>query len=691
MGVNNIPSVIDNIDPDVMLEDGTLYYYPFKLVPVVNLIKQMDKNSEEFKYDNEEKPLELMWVAKTGSDHSAIVFKVFEDTKEKYIPVGDLVISGPNDATNYLNNDYFKLLNSFEKNTNLLSVYVLYVKDDMFSSKILKDEDFVPIDDDAGSGNYSDLSIWAAESRNLKNGEQQTEGYIILSDVVGKHYSQPLGLNSTPRRRIAAVNKNYFSKINDYKWEKETGIADWNGIHNSEYISYSSPFANTFFADGISSGNGRYYLVEKDSAKFDPVVAAGASAATVVALASLGPIGLAAGLAVGLGLGLAKEKTYIHVRNPINFFDIRPLSVTRVCCSGLITDKLSSYCTNFNDQEVGNVQCISNMNDYCKGDNLKSDECIAWCKKDGNYCDTSLIDYCKKKDLSLVNSRQPSPSPSATISYSKLKSANLAEGAVNKKNSYVNSSEEKCKQKCTENNDCDACTFNASSKTCNIYESKEQASLKSTFKYSENDRTFFKDKVKSPDPREDMKICACFKDNNFYTTYFDKATGTYPEEIKNLITLTAGTRDKRCYYPECANPDNIKNRTLKQNPGQCGDQSLQVCFENIKTDENGADISGSDVENKQRLSCVNNVENITGKSVSQQAKNELNQDTFSCSDNYTCIMSKGGAYSNKSDCEKKCTKTEVGSSTVNKRYIIYAIIAAIVIFFMLIITILLIK
>jgi hypothetical protein len=271
-----------------------------------------------------------------------------------------------------------------------------------------------------------------------------------------------------------------------------------------------------------------------------------------------------------------------------------------------------------------------------------------------------------------------------------LNSAVLAEGAVNKKKSYVNSSEEKCKQNCTEDNDCDACIFNSISKTCDIYESKEQMSLKSTSKYSVNDRVFFKNKVTPPDPRQDMKICACFKDNNFYTKYFDKATGTYPEEVQNLITLTAGTRDKRCYYPECANPDNIKNRTLKQNPGQCGDQSLQVCFENIKTDENGLDISGSDVENKQRLSCVNNVENITGKNVSQKTKNDLNQNTFTCGDNYTCILSRGGAYSNKSDCEKKCKKPEADTvNKGNKRYIIYAIIAAIVIFFMLIITILL--
>jgi hypothetical protein len=674
MGVNNIPSVINQIDPDRLLPDGTLYFYPFKLVPVIHLIKQMDKNSDEFIYDDNERPLELSWVAKTGGDYSSIVFRVFEDSKEKYIPVGDLVVAGPDDATKYLGNDYSKLLNFFEK-TTLLSAFVLYVKDDGYSSKILTDGDFVQIDDDSGSDNYFDISIWAAQSRNVTDGEQQTEDYIILSDVVGKHYNESLGLNSTTRRKIAAVNKNYFSKVDGFHWEKDTGTADWNGIQNSGYISYSSPFANTFFADGISSGNGRYYKVESEDAKFSPAVTAGV---TVAAFVVLGPIGGLVGL-----MALAKEKTVVHVRNQLNFFDIRPLSVTRSCCAGLNTHKLSEYCDDFNNQETGKVQCVSNMNEYCKGENLKTEECIAWCKKEGNYCDTEIIKYCKNKDLSRIPpvSHSPTPSPSSSSSYTTLKSNKILDAVVTNKGQTRNSTEEKCKQSCSKKDDCDACVFNIVTKSCDLYQDKNIGSIKSTTTYSANDTIFYKDKIKQIDPRSDMKTCACFKDLNFYSSYFNKATGKYPPEIQDLITLTSGTRDRRCYYPECTNPDNIKNKTLKQNPGQCGDQNIQVCFQDIN--QSGVNIIDSELENKQRLDCVNNIQNITGKTISPETMNKLKNKKYACSDNL-CIISDGGEYDTKEDCESAC-------SAKSDNTIIYAIIAGIVVFFLLIITILLIK
>lgn len=668
MGVNNIPSVINQIDPDRMLPDGTLYYYPFKLVPVINLIKQMDKNSDEFKYDDNEKPLELKWVAKTGTDSSVIVFKVLEDVKDKYIPAGDLVIRGPDDATKYLDHDYSKLLNSLGKN-NLLSAFVLYVKDDSYSSKILTDDDFVQVDDDSGSGNYFNLSIWAAKSRNEEKQEQQIDEYIILSDVIGNHYNEILGLNTTPRRRIAAVNKNYFSQINGYTWETGTGIGDWNGVQNSQYISYSTPFTNTFFADGISSGNGRYTIVEA----FPPLLIA---------------VGAAALFGGSIGVGIyfdfwKKRPEYTRVRHPLNFFDIRPLSVTRVCCTGLNTHKLSEYCDQFNSQDEGKVQCVSNMNEYCKGDNLKTEECLAWCKKDGVYCDSKITNYCKNKDLSVSRPPSSTPSPSsAQTSYTYLKSSTINGDVAANKGSYRNSTEEKCKSTCSTIQDCDACVFNTVNKTCDIYQDKKIGSIRSTTKYSTSDNVYFKDK-KIDTQISDLKLCACFKDNNFYTSYFNKATGTYPPEIQDLITLTAGTRDKRCYYPECNNPDNIKNRTLKQNPDQCGDQNIQVCFQDIK--QKNVNIEESTLLNKQRLNCANNLEKITGRNISPKTMKDLTVKTYSCSENNMCIISNTGEYKTKEDCESKCGNDK----TDNK--MLYVAIAGIIIFFILIITILLIK
>lgn len=683
MGVNNLPSVLNYIDPDVMLPDGTLYYHPFKVVPVINLIKQMDKNSDEYKYDDNEKPLELIWVAKTGTDYSAIVFKVFEDSKENYIPIGDLAILGPDDATNYLNKSYSKLLESLEKSSFVS--YVLYVKNDQYSSKILTDNDFVHIDDDSGSGNYFDLSIWAAESRNVKGGEQHIDDYIILSDVVSKHYNNGLGLNSTPRRKIAAVNKNYFSKLDDYIWGKETGIADWNGIDNSEHISYSSPFANTFFADGISSDNGRYYLEDRGTkSKFSPALATGLAIGVGVVFFPLLPV---IGLGLGLGLGLAKERDIVRVRNPLNFFDIRPSSVTRICCSGLNTHKLSEYCDGFNKQEVGKLQCISNMNDYCKGDNLKTDECLNWCKKDGIYCDTNFVNYCKNKDLTTVlPSDSPSPS-SVSISYDTLKSNNIIDSYVNNKGSIRNTTEEKCKTLCSSKDDCDAAVFNSVNKTCDLYQDKGTVSLKSNTKISSFDNILFKNKKKEIDPNSDMKICACFKEPGFYNSYFNKVTGTYPEEIQDLITLTAGTRDKRCYYPECVNPANIKNKTLKQNPGQCGDRNVQVCFQDIK--QKDVSLEESNVQSKQRLDCVNNIQKITGRNISPETIKALEKKTYSCSDNNTCILTNNGEYNTQEECENQCSGS--GQTSNKDNTLIYAMIAGIIIFFLLIITILLIK
>ena len=54
-------SVINYIQPDKIDPDGTLYYYPFKIVPLINLIKATNRGVSNITGHDPTLPLNFIW------------------------------------------------------------------------------------------------------------------------------------------------------------------------------------------------------------------------------------------------------------------------------------------------------------------------------------------------------------------------------------------------------------------------------------------------------------------------------------------------------------------------------------------------------------------------------------------------------------------------------------------------------
>lgn len=609
--VRELKSVINYIQPDKIDPDGTLYYFPFKIVPLINLINA--SNSAKVGHDPT-LPLNFVWQSIAGS--AIVTFQIMTDPTDEYLPVGDLCFNaGTNDGDdgrNWWQNDYLQpILNN--TSADILNAKVLFVKNNEKYCKLLKDSDFNYVADDDDSGNHYDLKIWAATSRNSTTSPQQVGNYVILSELVSRNGSSAelnqkitnsydISKPSTKVRKVVAVDKNYIATLTGYTWTSSSaGTGDWKGISGPDYVSYSTPFINTFFTNAGRDG---------------------------------------------------KE---------LIFYDIIPESVARTCCSDTQTLSLLPYCKFLkNDQEL---RCQTMMNTFCNNKTLETPECGTWCAKDGVYCDDKLLDYCKNVDLNeilKITSQGIPPSSTGNVikpssyQYGKVENYNVDPGVATKLKNIPQTTYDNCKLECDKNYECDV--FTQSGNDCNLYKNKNNSSLlnsDSTLIYSKDVNTSFKNRNTETIAEVQKRICSCYKDDDYYKNYIQQIASKYPKDVQNMLLLSTSSRDKRCFYPECTGGYSLQHKNFRENESPCGDNNIQICFQNIQT--SGASLKDSSIDSSQVNNCRMQVQSASTDS----GTSTQNIKKYTCdNETYMCVESDFGTYNSIEECNSSCTKPQ---------------------------------
>jgi len=611
--VRELKSVINYIHPDKIESDGTLYYFPFKIVPLINLIKASMPEKPTSGGHNPAFPLNFVW--QSNANPGILTYQIMSDPSDEYLPVGDLCFSAPNDrdnGRNWYQNDYIPISSLA---ADVINAKVLFVKNDVKYCKIIKDSDFNYVADDSGGGGKYDLRIWAATSRNETTNPQQVGDYVIMSDLVSRDGNSAklnqkvvntydLSLPSKKVRRVVAVERNYVTTLSGYSWENSSiGTGDWKGISGATRINYSSPFINTFF---VNAGRGG---------------------------------------------------------KPFVFYDIVPESVARTCCSDTQTLGLLPYCE-FLKNSTKDIKCKTSMNTFCNAKTMETPECRKWCSKDGNYCDDKLLEYCKTVDLdkvlSITDASSNSPSAQHVINpgsyaYNNIDNFNVEFPATLL--SDYNIPYDTCKTKCDEHLLCDAFTISSGiGNTCKLYKTDKNmlTNIDASLAYTPDTNTYIKNRNIETVAEVQKEICSCFKDDQYYKNYIDKIASKYPQDVQKMLLLSTSSRDKRCFYPECTGGYSLQHKNFRENSGPCGDNNIQICFQNIQT--SGSILSDSSIDNTQVNNCRLQVqsadEGTEGKSVQSGTK-------YACDlSNYTCVESEFGQYNSSDDCKNSCKKAE---------------------------------
>jgi hypothetical protein len=594
-------SVINYIQPDKIDPDGTLYYYPFKIVPLINLIKATNRGPG---YNGHDPTLPLNFIWQSNADPAIITFQIVTEPTDEYLPVGDLCFNVPNDGDNGRNHWINDLLNPILNSNNpILSEKVLFVKNDDRYCKKLKDNDFDYVADDSGGGGEYNLRILASNTRN-NTLPQQTGEYIILSDLVSREDTPILnqktrnGENISKQyskiRQVVAVNKNYVVSLPGYSWLTDTG--NWDGISGAGYVRYSSPFVNTFFTN-------------------------------------------------------AGRSNFI-------FYDIVPESVSRLCCSSTQTLKFQPYCKILSSSDQKTL-CKTMMNTFCSGKTLETPECRKWCGSDGVYCDEKILEHCKTVDLNaIVNNSNTTIIKPDSYKYYKIENFKVDPRITGELKKISSSVYDTCKTQCDKTYECDA--FSITGNECTMYKKTDQyLNIDASLIASNGTTTYLKNREDETLAEVQKQLCSCFKDDEYYTNYINNIASKYPPDVRKMLLLSTLSRDKRCLYSECSGGYSLQHKNFRDNNAVCGDNNIQICFQNITTD---GSLQNSSLDNSQVNSCRMQVQDSSSdNSGTQQDK------TYMCdSTNYTCVESDLGTYNSITDCNASCTKPTTNKADTAK-------------------------
>lgn len=597
--VRDVKSVINYIKPDRIDPDGTLYYFPFKVVPLINIIKASHRTSGGEGHDP---TLPLNYVWRSDVNPGIVTFQILSEPDDEYLPVGDLAFMAPQDpdARDWWQNDYLKPILD-QTPADILNAKVLFVKNDERYCKVLKDSDFMRTGDDDGSGIYYNLVTYGVTSLNSTTSPQQIGEYVVLCDLVSRNGSSPQ-LNQkisngydqkkiyTKVRKVVAVNKNYIVDLTGYTWESSSiGTGNWSGLDDAGNVQYSSPFINTFFTNAGRSG-------------------------------------------------------------ALIFYDIVPETVARTCCSNTQQLSLQPYCKFLTRSDKG-TRCQAMMNTFCDSKQLETPECREWCGSNGVYCDEKILDYCKNVDLKKLELSDESGGLIKPDSYNYYNIDNYnVEPTIASLIKVAPSTT--CKNECDNTYECDAYTNNSSE--CALYKTNKLnlLNIEASLIYSNGTNTFLKNRESETLTKVQKNLCSCFKDDEYYKNYIQTIASKYPEDVQNMLLLSTSSRDKRCFYPECTGGYSLQHKNFRVNDSPCGDNNIQICFQNIQT--SGSSLQDSSIDNTQVNNCRIQVQSSTddteGTSIQSIKK-------YTCdSTNYACVESEFGTYDTISDCETNCKK-----------------------------------
>jgi len=636
MSINGNKSIINYFKPDKIDPDGTLYYNPFKLVPVINLLKESSTKTGGTK-----KSLYYAWESWKTNPSNVIGFKMLASADDEYLPVGDLIVNGPrgNEPKNtdkpYADNDLKEIILYY----GVVGSYALYVKNDPKYSKKIRSSDFPSQASDYNNNGGGKNIIWTPTIK----GDGSSD-YVVMGNIFGEldNFSNPGTMNSGDRH-IAAVHKYYLDKVrsditHQNANDKGFGTGDWN-VKNSGYVSYSSYFSNTWLVSHGGSVQFRDILPEMIQA----ICCSGQNA-------------------------LSQNELCGRVKSDANFCST--FMTNDYCVGSKLTDpECIQWC------KSNNNYCDSNLKEHCKNVDIEYDSksvapSISWDKfsqrdipgdriqlppsarstqnslddvvtfyEHGNYSGKSFTakigqhrwmlddfndmissikipngivvkvykDYYFTGEEKIFTESQPDLTGfHDVISSFKIDKLDVTDPSLK-------ISLDKCKQMCNENSACKAIVYNDRYGTCSLNkENESQGNFESNMYYSHSNSDVYIKRNNTEDKLKNMKTCACFKPQQYYIDYFNSISSKYPKDIKDMIDAAASTKDRVCFYSDCISGDSIKYRELKDKGSSpiCGNTNLQVCFQNV--DASGSALKNSTITNQQKIQCQQKVTEGTG-------------------------------------------------------------------------------
>ena len=308
----------------------------------------------------------------TGSDSQVDCYQMVFNSTASYLPVGDIIIN---------------VKNAVNKTTlDLDTTYCLLVQNNPTYSKVIS-EDYLRIAFVSTYNTYGKGCSWGSSQRGLGNsydkfykinyvtGENRIYGtnFLVMGDIIShspqdqvtyhpyanaKPSSISAGVNNGKARTFAAVHKQYL-------YVKSTDVTDLSLVIYKNFncdvdwttldVRQTTPY-NTFT---LNPGN--------------------STAGTNTANGG------------SIWRGNKSPTTFI-------FGDIMPIISVTACCAGdtLITGVIGgTTCTAANIKATDAV-CASLLTTNCKGAELRSSSCHAYCDQKDTNCDSNLLSFCSQ-------------------------------------------------------------------------------------------------------------------------------------------------------------------------------------------------------------------------------------------------------------------------------------------------------